>query len=87
MGAKAKRTVAGDSPGEYAVLKVGESLAAGATITFVGSAATMSAAMGLIDALADTSASRLAVVQVKRVVRRRPTMSVEPVEEPLGGVA
>lgn len=84
MGAKLKRSAV-DGTGEFAVMKVGESLATGATITFVGAATSMEEAMRLIDGLSDTSPSRLAIMQVKRIVRRKPTMSVEPVDELLGG--
>lgn len=66
---------------EYLVLRIGDKLAPGDTLTYVGSAPSRDAAMELIMQMTDTSASRLAIVQRAAVVVRRPAMAVDVVDE------
>jgi hypothetical protein len=67
---------------EFLILRVGERLQPGATVTFVGAAASPDAAMEMVQKMNDTDSARLLIVECQAVVWRRPTMSVEVVDEP-----
>lgn len=68
-------------PPEYLVLRIGDKLAPGDTVTYLGSASSRDAAMKLIMQMTDTSATRLAIVERSAVVVRRPAMAVDVVDE------
>lgn len=72
------------SPPEYLVLRIGDKLVPGDTLTYLGSASSPEVAMELIMQMTDSSATRIAIVERSAVVVRRPAMAVDIVDEPVG---
>ena len=79
-----KRTAQKRASAEFVILKIVQDMVPGNTVTFVGSAPSMTKALSIANKYSDTSATRLAILERKSVITRRLQMSVEPVEDRIG---
>jgi hypothetical protein len=85
MAKKAATAEGGGAKGEFVVLRIGDAPSPGATVTYVGTASTMKGARELVEKLSDTNAGRLAILEKRQVLVRRPAMAIEEVDETIGG--
>jgi len=68
---------------EYIILTIGQGIKVGSTVNVVGAGSTLEEARKLVGKMGSAAAGKVAILEKKLVILRKPSIELEETDEPL----